>query len=200
MDLDFTKEERRMLQRLNTPDKIQEFINNNLQYDFEENGETFSPFRDVIRKRKAHCLEGALFACGTLYYHGYPPRIVCMEARDIDHNIAIYRINGCWGSVAQSRDENLKGREARFRSIKDLVMSYYPYYWDFFSKDQDKTNLTMRGYATINLNTVDISWIFSEKGVVRVVNLLWGAKYRFLFPNGSKFYKVDKKTNKLIFL
>ena len=124
-----------------------------------------------------------------------------MEARDIDHNIAIYKKNGKWGSVAQSRDENLRGREARYRSIKDLVMSYHPYYWDFFSKNQDKTNLTMRGYTKVNLSVLGNSWTFSEKGVVLVVDFLWNAKYRLLFPNGgSKFYKVDKKTGKLIFL
>ena len=125
-----------------------------------------------------------------------------MEARDIDHNIAIYRMNGGWGSVAQSRDQNLKGRMPIHRTIKDLVMSYYPYYWDYYSANRDTTNLTMRGYARVNLRQFGTDWITSEQNLDSIEDVLWEMKYRFLFPRSdkSKFYKIDRKTQKVVFV
>ncbi len=198
----FAGQERRIIEKLNTPKKLQEYINKELRYNFEENGSTTRSFRRVLRDKTAHCLEGALFATAILYYHGHLPLIVCMEARDIDHNIAIYRVNRRWGAVAQSRDSNLKGRSPVHRKIKDLVMSYHPYYWDFFSEDKDITSLTMRGYARVDLRQFGTGWITSEQNLDNIEDVLWDEKYRFLFPRKDKprFYRVDRKTQKIIFL
>jgi len=197
-----TEQEREIINLLSTPEKVQDYIDKNLRYNFEEDGETNRSFRRVLRDGKAHCLEGAIFAATVLYYHNNPPLVVCMEAKDMDHNIAIYKRNGKWGSVAQSRDENLKGRPPKYRRIRDLVMSYYPYYWNSYNRDRDITNLTMRGYALIDLRKIKGNWITAEEELDFVEDFLWGVTYRFLFPrrDKSKFYKVDKKTQKIIFL
>lgn len=199
----FNSTERRLLRKLDTPWKIQEYIERNLEYNFEENGETTRSFRRVVRDRKAHCLEGTLFAATVLQYYGHPPLMVCIEARDMDHNLAVYRTNKGWGSVSQSRDKNLKGRAPKHRTIKKLLMSYFPYYWNYYSKDKDKTtDLTMRGYALIDLSNIDRDWITTEEDLGFVEDILWEAKYRFLFPrkDKSKFYRVDRNTSEIIFL
>jgi len=199
---DFTSEEKKVLATLNTPEKIQRYIKERLEYNFEEDEKKVNSFRNVLKTGKADCLEGALFASAIMSFHGYPPLVVCMEGRDIDHNIALYKKDWRWGSIAQSRDKNLKGRKPVHRTIKDLVMSYYPYYWDYYSKNQDITNLSLRGYTKFSLKSFRENWTTSEKSVDFIVDFLWEAKYRFLFPrkDKSKFYKVDRKTNKVVFL
>ncbi|GIU68159.1 MAG: hypothetical protein KatS3mg001_009 [Candidatus Pacearchaeota archaeon] len=195
-----TKKERDIIKKLNTPRKIQDYINNNIKYDFD-NDSIVRSFRMVLKDRRANCLDGAIFSASVLYFYGKKPLIVCMEARDMDHNIAVYKENGKWGSIAQSRDQNLKEREPRFNSIKDLVMSYYPYYWDCFSDPEDITNLTLRGYSLVNLERFMPEFIVSEESLNHIEDFLWQTRYRFLFPRHDmkKFYRIDKKTEKLFF-
>jgi hypothetical protein len=57
----FTKRERALIARLNTPAKVQRWLNA-LQYNTEQGGETQRSFRPVVRSRTAHCMEAALFA------------------------------------------------------------------------------------------------------------------------------------------
>ena len=49
------------LQRLRTPEKIQEFLYR-LKQNFELKGETCNSVRTVLRERRAHCIEGASVA------------------------------------------------------------------------------------------------------------------------------------------
>jgi hypothetical protein len=120
--------------------------------------------------------------------HDYPPLIVCMEGRDIDHIVFVYKRNGRWGSVAKSRDENLLGREAKYRSLKDLVMSYYPFFYNLFTND--RTELTMRGYAKVDLGIFDRDWITTEDDLTFIVDHLYQIPYRKLFPRSKedRFY------------
>ncbi len=123
----FAQEEKALIRRLNTPDKVQEFLIAEIEYDnqdeIEEEKETWRSLRRVIRDRKAHCFEGALAAAAILMQHNYPPLILCMEARDIDHIVFAYKRKGKWGCVAKSRDENLLNRAPHYRGLRDLVMS-----------------------------------------------------------------------------
>lgn len=184
----FTLEELKVIEKLNGPGEVQEFLLNNIEYDFNEEKDTNRSFRRVLRDKKAHCIEGVLFASAVLMQHNYPPLMVSMEARDLDHNIFVYKENGKFGSVAKSRDENLLGRPAKFRTIRDLVMSYYPYYWNWWTKD--KTDLTIRGYAKVDLRIFKENWITAEEDANFIEDHLWKIKYRKLFPKGKedKFY------------
>ena len=56
------EKEVKILKALNTPRKIQDFLNK-IPINFEEKGDTcFSP-RKVLRENKAHCMEGAMLVC-----------------------------------------------------------------------------------------------------------------------------------------
>ncbi len=59
--LGLTKLELTTLRRLNTPIKIQNFIDD-IPTNFEQSGETNKSPRRTLRENKAHCLEGALVA------------------------------------------------------------------------------------------------------------------------------------------
>jgi len=195
----FTQEELALIQRLDTPEKVQEFLTREIEYDQQDNvkkeEETWRSFRRVIRDKKAHCLEGALTAAAIMMQHKYPPLIVCMEARDLDHNVFAYKLNGRWGSVAKSRDENLLGREPRYRGIRDLVMSYYPFSYNLYSGDL--TDITLRGYAKVDLRVIDKDWITTEEDLTILVDHLYRIPYRKLFPRSKedRFYFAEREAD-----
>jgi hypothetical protein len=136
--MEWTKDEIKFLKTLNSPDKIQGFLDT---IDYNPDYECRSP-RWVIRKRSAHCFEGALFAAAAMQFNGYKPLIVDMKAfNDDDHVIAVFRNNGHWGSIAKSNFTSLRFREPVYRSLRELIMSYFDF---FFNISGDKS---LRSYS-----------------------------------------------------
>ena len=141
--LPFTKRERALIARLNTPAKVQRWLNA-LRYNTEQGGETLRGFRPVARLKTAHCLEAALFAAVVMEQHGYPPLLMSLESQDwLDHVILIYRHSSGWGSIARSRDPGLHGRKPLFRSPRALARSYYDGYVDLTGR--------LKGFGVANL-------------------------------------------------
>src|SRR5271157_349775 len=92
----FTAGERAVFRRLQSPEKIQRFLDD-LGYNKEPDGPTCRSPRGVLRDRTAHCIEGALFAAAALRMMGEPPLLLDFEAvRDDDHVVAIFRRFGHW--------------------------------------------------------------------------------------------------------
>jgi hypothetical protein len=127
--MDWTKEEISFLKKLSDPDRIQDFLDS---IDYNPNPECRSP-RWVIRKRSAHCFEGALFAAAALNYLGHKPLLVDMKAfNDDDHVIAVFKVDGHWGSVAKSNFTTLRYREPVYRTLRELIMSYFDFYFNIY--------------------------------------------------------------------
>jgi hypothetical protein len=145
MSLTWSDKELQFLEQLKDPSGIQGFLDS---ISYNPSYECRSP-RWVMKKRSAHCFEGALFAAAALQYQGYPPLIVDMKAdNDDDHVIAVFRYNDCWGSVAKSNFTTLRFREPVYRTLRELVMSYFEFY---FNLAGDKT---LRSYSLpLNLDT-----------------------------------------------
>ena len=61
--------EHRLFARLDTPQKIQTFLDR-LPVNFSLDGDTAMSPRRVLEARMAHCAEGAVFAAAALAYHG----------------------------------------------------------------------------------------------------------------------------------
>src|SRR3954469_12167596 len=94
---EFTPGELRKLKSLDTPVRIQKYIDS-IPYHLADTA--WSP-RVVLRERTAHCLEGAILAAAALRMQGQQPLILDLEAvNDTDHVIAVYRQAGCWGAIA----------------------------------------------------------------------------------------------------
>ncbi len=181
----FTKQELKIIKKYNSPWKVQQFLSK-LPYNFKD---TFWSFRNVVRNKTANCFEGALAAAAILLQHGYAPLIVCLEAKnDIDHNIFIYKKNGKWGSVAISRDKELRGKKAVFKSLRALVMSYYPYYYNSYT--HDRSDLTLRGFSDpIDMRKFKGDWITAERNLRFFENYLYKSAYRKLFPKIKDLYE-----------
>jgi hypothetical protein len=136
--MSWTNDEIKFLKTMKDPDKIQGFLDS---IDYNPSYECRSP-RWVIRKRSAHCFEGALFAAAALGFIGYPPLIVDLKAfNDDDHVIAVFKERGHWGAVAKSNFTSLRFREPVYRSLRELVMSYFDFY---FNLNRDKS---LRSYS-----------------------------------------------------
>ncbi len=123
----WTSEEARFLKSLNNPDKIQSFLDS---IDYNPDYTSRSP-RRVIKTKTAHCFEGALFAAAALQFIGNKPLIVDMLAEDDDdHVIAVFKVDGYWGAVAKSNFTSLRFREPVYRSVRELVMSYFDFFFN----------------------------------------------------------------------
>jgi len=157
-----TKEELKILKKLNTPKKIQDFLET-LKINFEENGDTCVSPRIVLQEKKAHCIEAALLAALALRLQGEKPLIVDLTAvdNDFDHVIAVFKKHGCWGAISKSNHAVLKYREPIYKNIRELIMSYFHEYF----LDDGKKNL--RSYSLpVNLAKFDKKgWMTDDKDV-----------------------------------
>jgi hypothetical protein len=156
-----TRKELAVLKRLNTPERVQRFLDT-LPYNHDTNPHTcFSP-RLVLRHGRAHCMEGALLAAAAFRLAGRPPLLVDLAAvRDDDHVLAVFREGGAWGAVAKSSYSGLRFRDPVYRTLRELVMSYFPHYYNAQGEK------TLRAYSRpVNLARFDDrGWIASEEEV-----------------------------------
>ena len=157
--LGLTPLEFRMLERLRTPEKIQDFLHG-LPSNFERNGETCLSVREVLRQRRAHCIEGAMLAACALWIHGERPLLLDLKAeRDYDHVVALFRRHGCWGAISKTNPPLLRWRDPVYRSLRELVMSYLHEYAN------RRNQKTLRSYAgPLDLSRIDPSaWVTNGK-------------------------------------
>ena len=168
------------MKRLNTPAKVQDFLNK-LKFNFEEKGETLkSPIR-VLRANNAHCMEGAILGAYILSLHGFQPFILHLEAtkEDYDHVIAPFKIKGLWGAISKTNHAVLRYREPVYKSIHELVMSYFH---EYFLNNGTKT---LRKYSKpLNLKIFENGWELEESD-------LWGIDEEL---DKIKHYKILSKS------
>ena len=90
--LGLNKREVKILKSLNTPGKIQDFLNR-VPINFEEKGDTCMSPRMVLKNWKAHCIEGAMLAAAALRLNGERPLVVDLEStkKDFDHVICVFK-------------------------------------------------------------------------------------------------------------
>lgn len=180
---DFTNAEWRLIERLDTPAKVQRFFTR-MPYNWEKKGGTLRSFREVVKRKEAHCLEAAVGAAVILEQHGYSPLLLDIESWDLlDHVIFVYQQNGLWGSIGRSRDIGLHGRKPLFRSLRELVWSYFDPYVDFTGR--------IKGYGLTNLYDLgDYDWRFSSRRMIRIENHLRELKHKKLKSSDERYKKL----------
>jgi hypothetical protein len=168
-----TKEEEKIFKRLNTPVKIQDYINT-LGCNFEYKGDTCLSPRQVIREGHAHCLEAACLAAAILWYHKEEPLVLDLKASrgDFDHVVTVFKRNSCFGAISKTNHAVLRYREPIYKTIRELVMSYFHEYFI------DNGRKTLRSYTMpVNLKRFGTEWITSEEGVWDIGAALYDAKH-----------------------
>ena len=173
-DLGLSKAEFAALKRLRTPQKIQEFLNR-MSPNFETRGQTLLSVREVLRQRRAHCIEGAMLAACALWIHGEPPLLLDLRAeRDYDHVVALFRRGRCWGAISKTNPAVLRWRDPVYRSLRELAMSYLH---EYANKRNQKT---LRSYAgPFDLRRFDPAlWITNKKNCWEVGATLDDMRHR----------------------
>ena len=130
--------------------------------------------RRVLREHTAHCLEGAIFAAAALRVLGFPPLLLDLEAvQDTDHVVAVFRLRGHWGAIAKSNFSGLRYREPVYRTLRELVMSY----WDGYINLRGDRTLRAWG-GPVNLARFDrTAWMTSEE------DLWWIPEHLLAIPH-----------------
>jgi hypothetical protein len=104
-----------------------------------------------------------MFAAMVLRMHGQKPLILDLTAnnKDQDHVIAPFKKNGLWGAIAKSNHHCLGYRDPVYKTIRELVMSYFH---EYLNEDGEKT---LRSYTQpIDLSRFDKQqWTVAEKDV-----------------------------------
>ena len=194
----FTRAERHLIARLDTPLKVQLYLNS-LPYNTEPppGRATLRSFRGVVRHGSAHCLEAALFAATVLEQHGYPPLVISFESIDeLDHVIFVYQKKGMepaksdltplfWGSVARSRDPGLHGRKPVFATPRALAASYLDTYVDLTGRITAFTVFDLRALGGYD-------WRLSERNVWKVERTLLDLRHEPLGMPDERFHRFRR--------
>jgi hypothetical protein len=185
----WSNEERALFKTLNTPDRIQRYLDET-PYSTEL---VYRSPRSVIRDRKAHCFDGALFAAAALRQIGHRPVIVDILAEnDDDHILALFRRHGHIGAVSKSNFVGLRYREPVYRSIRELVLSYFESYYNVAREK------TLRGYwAPLDLSRLDrFDWMTADENLEEVEKALGRQRVITLISPAmaAEFVPVDRRS------
>jgi hypothetical protein len=118
-----------VLRKLDRPRKVQDFLDR-IPTNKERGGETCMSPLMMLRRNKAHCMEGALLAALALWMHGNAPLILDLKttAADVDHLVALFRVDGYWGGITKTNHAVLRYREPIYRDVRELAVSYFHEY------------------------------------------------------------------------
>jgi hypothetical protein len=183
---DFTRREWQIVEAHRTPRQVQHFLTA-LPYNRELSGGTLRSFREVLRHKEAHCLEAALAAAVILEQHGYPPLLLSLESQDkLDHVLFIFRHRNLWGAVARSRETGLHGRRPVFRTLRQLVWSYFDPYVDLTGR--------ITGYGVGDLYELGgYDWRFARRNVWKVERHLQEIPHRALQSSDRRYEKLHAR-------
>jgi len=176
----FTTKEWRLIENLKTPAKVQRWLTA-MPYNWERGGGTMRSFREVVQRNEAHCLEACVSAAVILEQHGYPPLLLDIESRDLlDHVIFVFQKDGLWGSVARSRDLGLHGRKPVFKTLRQLVWSYFDPYIDMTGR--------IKGYALTSLYELgNYDWRFNRRNMRRIEDHLRAIPHQKLKSSDRRY-------------
>jgi hypothetical protein len=148
----------RPLRTLSSPRRVQDYLDT-IPINHERRGETCSSPLVTLRRRSAHCMEGALVAALALWMHGEPPLIMDLKTSpdDVDHLVVLYKVGRHWGGISKTNHAVLRFREPIYRDLRELAASYFH---EYFLHDGRKT---LRAYSEpFDLRGYDGDWITGE--------------------------------------
>ena len=191
----FSKKQAEILRGLNTPGKIQDFIDYELDFNEDRSDACLSPL-GVLKNRKAHCIEGAIFAAAAFLFHGRPSLLLDLRAnlRDDDHVITPFIENGRWGAVAQSHFCGLRYREPIYASTAELAKSYFEFYYNDYGEK------TLREFSVpLHTSGLDPGWVHGENvsfvgeklDAIRHYKMLGGYSQRKLRKADSLLFEAE---------
>jgi hypothetical protein len=177
-----TAKERALFQKLSTPAKIQDFLDR-LPRNFEKEGDTLHSPRMVLRHRKAHCFEGALFAAAILGFHQKDAILLDLVAdkrHDDSHVVTLYRQNGYWGAIAKSNHASLGFRDPIYTTPREVALTYFHEYFN------DAGIKTLRSYGLLDSRKLKEGWVTAEEPLLHFHKLLDALPHTPFVPKENK--------------
>lgn len=185
----WTSQELKTLRSFTTPYSIQQFLDST---EYSSESRYRSP-RAVLKDKKAHCFDGAVFAAAMLSRLGYKPLIVDMQAvRDDDHVIAIFQKNGKFGAIAKSNFAGLRYREPLYRDVRELVMSYFELFYNLNKEKslrQFTVPLDLSKYRHFEFDDEVMEDIGMKLSYIPVTKIMTSAQIRALQKVDDRSYK-----------
>ena len=173
---DYSKGEIELFRKLDSPQKIQDYLNS-IPFNFQVKKVTFMSPRLVLKNKKAHCVEGAMLASAILEFHGWKPLILDLRSTekpyDYDHVVSVFKLNGCFGAISKTNHAVLRFREPVYKSVRELAMSYFHEYF------LDNGRKTLREYSDLlDLNRFNkMNWRTTEKNLFPIPEYLDTVKH-----------------------
>ena len=172
----------KLSQKYNTPNKVQSYLNT-LNYNKDA---TMYSALTAIKLHKAHCLEGVFVAAAILERNGYEPYVLSLESQDkLDHCLFVYQAKGLWGSIGKSRDRGLGGRVPKYKTLAQLVNSYFDPYIDKTGK--------ITAWQIAHLDEISSDWRCSPKNVWVLENHLLEIKHHQFTSTKSRYARLLKR-------
>lgn len=188
-----TPAERRLFKKLNTPAKIQDFLDTLASNVLTSRQHTMMSPRRVLEARKAHCVEGAMLAAAALGYHGHGPLLMDLESSDddLDHVVTVFKEKGLWGAISKTNYPVLRWRDPIYMSPRELMASYFH---EYFLDSGKKTLLRWGG--PFNLKKFDpATWVTAIGDVDWVPEALGKAPHSPFAP--ASVLKKLRKASKI---
>ena len=200
--IDYSRTEIKLFRRLNSPAKIQDYVNS-LSFNFEENGDSCMSPREVIGTGKANCVEGAILAAAILEFHGARPLVVDLRSTkkpyDDDHVVAVWKQFGCFGAISKTTHAVLRYREPIYKTLCELSLSYFHEY--FLNSGQK----TLREYSEVfDLNYFNkLNWRTTPESLLEISFYLDKIKHHKILSlvqikNLRRADKIEIEAGKLV--
>lgn len=188
------KEEIAIIKKLNTPIKIQNFLDS-FPFNFETLGETYRSPRAMLKAKRVHCFEGAIFASLCLEFNGYKNFLMDLKVKasardDQDHTLCLFKTNGFWGAISKTNHSVLRWRDPIYKSPREIALSYFH---EYFLNDGEKTLYSYSKPFDI-FKKIDISWVVAEEDLDRIAEALDKSPHLPFVPEVNK--KFIRKTGK----
>jgi hypothetical protein len=199
-DLGLAPGEFRTLARLATPAAIQAFVNA-IPCNHEIGGETVLSVREVLRQRRAHCIEGALLAAAALWVHGDPPLVMHLDCdlSDYPHVVTLFRRQGHWGAISKTNGSPLRYRDPIYRTLRELALSYFHEY------SNKRGHKTLRSYSMpFDLRRIDpAEWVTATRNCWKTHDRLAGLRHYALITRRqekllTKLDRFERKATRMV--
>ncbi len=186
------KEEIRIIKSLNTPIKVQDFLDS-IPFNFQEEGQTYLSPRQVLKQNKAHCLEGALLAYLCLTYHGFEAYLLDLKVKksaklDSDHVITLFKVGEgkqkLWGAISKTNHAVLRYRDPIFKNYKELARSYFH---EYFLDSGEKTLQSFSKPLDI-FKKFETKWTVDEEDLHYIAEYIDDSPHQDFVPKESRKY------------
>ena len=130
-----------------------------------------------------------MLAAAALRINGKKPLVLDLTStpKDFDHVVCVFNQDGGWGAISKTNHAVLRYREPVYKTIRELVMSFFHEYFD------DDGKKTLRSYSfPVDLSKFDyLNWMASEEDVWQIPDYLAKVKH-FPIMNRSQIAKLRK--------